>query len=720
MAAMLVTALGAAIACTTLEQWSFLVRHNSIQQLQELPAGSAVHLVGVVIYADETDGRFWIEDKTGAVPIALNPGWPGIHVGDTISVEAKKLAGGDDSRVSSAGDLGPGGARSPLKSQRSPVGPEKIPARSSDQSNSSGPAVRAGPGGLGDSGQKGRLSITDAAPEVNLTVIDFERNYLRWLSVALLTVMSLMLWLLALMRRVRRQAKELTRASETTEAITDLSTEVQRVTQEASFNTEITVRAVAEVAPLADGFNVMLAELQRRDRARRDAESRLQHMALVDELTGLPNRRLLSDRLSQCLARARRDQQMVALLCVDLDGFKLVNDSFGHTTGDALLGQVAQRLKARFRQSDTLARIGGDEFALILDHIENRDDAQDAADGLQDLLKPPFQINGQTVRVSACIGIAIFPDGHEGAQLLQQADCAMFAAKRSGKNSIVHFGDDLGSAARERLTLEGELQDALAKGEISVHYQPEFDLGNLSVVRFEALARWTHPRLGQIVPLSFIPIAEESGLILPLGAHIMERACSHAATWQDIARRPVQAAVNVSSIQFARDSFFEEVADVLHRTGLQPNLLQIEITESATVSGVDRTAETMRRLKRMGVSVAVDDFGTGYSCLSYLPKLPFDALKLDRSFLHELMVRRETKDFVRSILTMASNLQMKVIVEGIEKREQLNLVKTLGINEAQGFLLGRASANPEAVLRRGRSEVDMTLQDRVMETEHVM
>ncbi len=718
MAAMLVTALGAAIACTTVGQWSFLVRHNSIQQIQELPVDSVVHLVGVVIDADEAGGKYWIEDKTGALPIGLNPGWPGIHVGETISVEAKKLAGIEDSKVPTSIDLGHSGGHSPLKAQR----PSVAPSKSFDKSSGSGPAIRPGPAGLGDNNQKGRLSITDAAPEVKLDVINFERNYLHWVTVALLIVMALMVWLLILIRRIRLQAEALNKASETTHAITDLSTEVQRVTQEASFNTEISVQSVPEVAPLADGFNVMLAELQRRDRARRDAESRLQHMALVDELTGLPNRRLLSDRLSQCLARARRDQRMIALLCVDLDGFKLVNDSFGHTTGDALLAQVAQRLKARFRQSDTLARIGGDEFALVLDHIESRDAAQNAAESLQDLLKPPFQINGQTVRASACIGIAIFPDGNESGQLLQQADCAMFAAKRSGKSSIVHFGDDLGSAARERLTLEGELQDALAKGEISVHYQPEFDLGTFSIVRFEALARWTHPRLGQIVPLSFIPIAEESGLILPLGAHIMERACTHAATWQEIARRPVQAAVNVSSVQFARDSFFEEVADVLHRTGLQPNLLQIEITESATVSGVERTAETMRRLKRMGVSVAVDDFGTGYSCLSYLPKLPFDALKLDRSFLHELMVRRETKDFVRSILTMASNLQMKVIVEGIEKREQLNLVKTLGINEAQGYLLGRASPDPEGVLRQRRNDPGPAMEEHVKatEAEHVV
>jgi diguanylate cyclase (GGDEF)-like protein len=701
MAAMLVTALGAAIGCTTLGQWSFLVRHNSIEQVRELPVDSIVHLVVVVIYADEPRGQFWIEDKTGALPIALspaqNPGWPGIHVGDTMSIEARKQS-----------NIHPAGAPRSIELGHS-AGPSALPSQRTSAS-----AARI------ESNRVPGLSITDAAPEVKLEVVKYERNYLHWLTVALLAVMSLMLWLLLLIRRIRLQAKALSKASETTHAITDLSTEVQRVTQEANFNAEISVRGVAEVAPLAEGFNAMLAELQKRDRARREAESRLQHMALVDELTGLPNRRLLSDRLSQCLARARRDQRMIALLCVDVDGFKLVNDSFGHSTGDALLAQVAQRLKARFRQSDTLARIGGDEFALILDHVESRDDAQRGAESLQDLLKPPFQINGQTVRVSACIGIAIFPDGNEGAQLLQQADCAMFAAKRSGKGSVVHFGDDLGSAARERLTLEGELQDALAKGEISVHYQPEFELGNYSIVRFEALARWTHPRLGQIVPLSFIPIAEESGLILPLGAHIMERACTHAATWQDIARRPVQAAVNVSSVQFARDSFFEEVADVLHRTGLQPNLLQIEITESATVSGVERTAETMRRLKRMGVSVAVDDFGTGYSCLSYLPKLPFDALKLDRSFLHELMVRRETKDFVHSILTMANNLRMKVIVEGIEKREQLSLVKTMGINEAQGFLLGRASADPVGVLRGNEAAAPRENRVSEMETEPVL
>jgi EAL domain-containing protein (putative c-di-GMP-specific phosphodiesterase class I) len=227
-----------------------------------------------------------------------------------------------------------------------------------------------------------------------------------------------------------------------------------------------------------------------------------------------------------------------------------------------------------------------------------------------------------------------------------------------------------------------------------VHYQPEFDLDTNSIVRFEALARWSHPKLGAIPPLTFIPIAEETGLIVPLGAYVMERACADAVIWQRRMKRPIQVAVNVSSVQFARDSFIEEVEDILHRTGLKPTLLQLELTESATLTGVERTAEMMRRLKSKGIGVAMDDFGTGYSCLSYLPKLCFDALKLDRSFVNELVVHPETRAFVQSILLMAHNLHMKVIVEGIETTEQLELIRALGTNEAQGYLLGRPSPNP--------------------------
>lgn len=508
-------------------------------------------------------------------------------------------------------------------------------------------------------------------------------------------ILAILVWVDALQRRVRTQTAALNKARETTQAIRDLSTAMEQVSSQQQFDTQVSVRGSQEIAQLVVGFNTMLSELRQRDRAKRDAESQLQHMALIDDLTGLPNRRLLGDRLSQNLAKARRENRIVALLYIDLDGFKLVNDSLGHSIGDVLLDQVAQRLKTRFRQSDTLARIGADEFALILDHVQTGSDAEKAAEGVLEVLKTPFEIEGHSIRITASIGISVFPDhGNEGGQLLQQADCALYAAKRNGKNRVVLFGDDLGNAARARLTLEGELRRAIEAGEITVHYQPEFDLATNKIVRFEALARWTHPRLGAIPPLNFIPIAEESGLIIPLGAHVMERACTDAVIWQRRIRRPIQVAVNVSSVQFARDTFIEEIDAILQRTGLKPSLLQIELTESATLTGVERAADMMRRLRSKGISIAMDDFGTGYSCLSYLPKLAFDALKLDRSFVNELVVHPETRAFVQSILSMAHNLNMKVIVEGIETKEQLELMRALGTNEAQGYLLGRPSPNP--------------------------
>ncbi|HEX4036731.1 MAG TPA: EAL domain-containing protein [Acidobacteriaceae bacterium] len=514
------------------------------------------------------------------------------------------------------------------------------------------------------------------------------------LSGALLLEVAVQRW------QLLRQAKSVRQAEDTVLAIEDLSAALQRVSREKNLENEIDLPSNHQLAELVAGFNTLLGELRERGRAKQAAEARLQHMALIDDMTGLPNRRLLSDRLSQTLAKARREQRMVALLYMDIDGFKLVNDSLGHSVGDMLLSQVAQRLRSRFRDSDTLARIGGDEFTLILDNVQSPKDAENAAESVREVLSVPFDISGHSIRIGTSIGISVFPEhGLEAGQLLQQADCAMYAAKRNGRNRIVQFGDDLGSAARERLTLEGELRRAIAEGEIAVHYQPEFDLRTNLIVRFEALARWNHPKLGVIPPLSFIPVAEECGLIIPLGAYVMEQACRDAVTWQQEAGRPIQVAVNVSSVQFGRESFLGEVEEILQRTSLDPTLLQLELTESATLIGIERAAETMRRLKNMGISIAIDDFGTGYSCLSYLPRLAFDALKIDRSFVNELMVRRETRAFVQSILTMAHNLHMKVIVEGIETPQQLELTRKLGANEAQGYLLGRPSPNPLEYLR---------------------
>jgi diguanylate cyclase len=478
-----------------------------------------------------------------------------------------------------------------------------------------------------------------------------------------------------------------------------LAQAMREVTAQQDFAARVTVTGRDEIAALGNGFNAMLSELERRDTLKKNAEAKLQYQALNDELTGLPNRRLLSDRLSQILAMARREARIVGLLYIDLDGFKLVNDSLGHSVGDLLLGQVAARLQSRVRGADTLARLGGDEFTVVLGGLRKKEDAGLVAKTLLGALAEPFFIDNHEITIAASIGISVFPDNaRDGAELLQQADCAMYAAKRNGKNHAMYFTTALGSFVRERLSLENQLRGAIARGEVHVHYQPEFDVASGRLVRFEALARWIHPTLGTIPPNKFIPIAEESGIIVSLGAFIMEQACTEAVKWQTISLYPVQVAVNVSSIQFSRDNFVEEVMDTLKRTGLRPDLLQIELTESVMLSGVNRSAETMKRLRAYGISLAIDDFGTGYSCLSYLPGLPFNALKIDRSFINQLDTKPEIKAMVCSLVMLAHNIGMSVIVEGVEKPEQLELIRNLGGNEVQGYLMGRPTADPAAQL----------------------
>ena len=527
------------------------------------------------------------------------------------------------------------------------------------------------------------------------------RNTIFLLILVSALALAILLWVSVLGRRVRRQKAALDRASQTAQAICDLSAAMQEVSREGRFDTEVHVRGSEDIAHLVVGFNGMITELRMRDRAKREAESRLRHQALVDELTGLPNRRLLSDRLTQSLGSARREKKLVGLLFIDLDGFKSVNDSFGHAAGDMLLTEVAQRFRSRTRESDTLARIGGDEFTVILNHVESKEDVGKAAESFLESLRAPFSIAGHEITIGASIGISLSTnDRQEDGDLLQQADSAMYVAKRDGKNRVVYFSKDLGVSVRERFTLELDLRRALANREITVSYQPEFDLKTNAIIRFEALARWNHPTLGNIPPLQFIPVAEETGLIVPLGAQILEMACKEARSWQKMAPYPIQVAVNVSSVQFARKSFVDEVKDLLARTGLSPTLLQLELTESATLIDIQHAANTIQRLKEIGVTVAIDDFGTGYSCLSYLPKLSFNALKIDRSFVRDMIESPEAKALVESILTLARNLDMKVIVEGIENREQLRMIGELGGNEAQGYLLGRPTSEPIDVLRR--------------------
>jgi diguanylate cyclase (GGDEF)-like protein len=479
--------------------------------------------------------------------------------------------------------------------------------------------------------------------------------------------------------------------------IDELARAMRGVTANHDFSARVAAGGGDEIALLGRGFNSMLEELENYARDEAVYELKLQYQALNDELTGLPNRRMMSNRLKHALEVATREVNCVALLYIDLDGFKLVNDSLGHMVGDLLLAEVGKRLKSRVRGSDTLARLGGDEFAVIMSGVTSNEDPGRLGNQLLEILAAPFSIDQHEIRIGASIGISIFPyHGTTSVLLLQNADSAMYAAKRTGKNQVAYFSNDMGTSARERLNLEYELRWALEQGGITVHYQPEFAVGSLRIVRFEALARWNHPKLGQIPPGKFIPIAEDAGLIVELGATILEAACREALRWQNISSSAIQVAVNVSTIQFIRDTFVDEVAEVLRITGLDPALLQIELTESVTVGGMEQAAHTMNRLAELGVSMAVDDFGTGYSSLSYLPSLPFHFLKIDRSFVVEVEHRPDLRNMIRSLVMLAHDLGMKVIAEGVETGAQLDLIEQLGADEVQGFLLGKPMAQPLA------------------------
>jgi diguanylate cyclase (GGDEF)-like protein len=477
--------------------------------------------------------------------------------------------------------------------------------------------------------------------------------------------------------------------------VCDLVGAMDRVSTGQSLDIRVKAGGSTEIVQLAAGFNTMLAELEKRDRMTRLAEIKLVEEARTDSLTGLPNRRYFMQRLTQALAQANRDCSLIGLLYIDLDGFKLVNDSLGHSTGDILLREVADRFNARVRLSDTLGRVGGDEFTVILTSLRKAEDAATSANALLDVLSESFHVEGHEITIGASIGISIDSNGQTpAADLLRQADSAMYAAKRGGRGRTVFFSPDLSIMARERLTIENQLRGAVARKEIYLHFQPEFDARSGDLIRFEALARWRHPQLGQVPPDKFIPIAEESGLIHMLGFYIMELACSEAANWQAVSPVPIQVAVNVSAVQFNSEIMVDEVKSILGRTGLDPRLLQIELTESVMIGSLERSAEKMNKLRKLGVSLVLDDFGTGFSSLSYLPGLPVDGIKIDRSFVSGLYPDSEAIPVLRTVIEMARAMNMRTIVEGIEHEGQLQIARQMGADEVQGFLLGRPAPNP--------------------------
>jgi diguanylate cyclase (GGDEF)-like protein/PAS domain S-box-containing protein len=420
-----------------------------------------------------------------------------------------------------------------------------------------------------------------------------------------------------------------------------------------------------------------------------EAKARAQHLADHDALTGLPNRRLLEDRLTQALAMSQRNREHTAVMFVDLDRFKAINDSLGHAVGDALLKEVSQRLVAQLRTGDTICRIGGDEFVLVLPQIKRTSDVAQVAHKVIEQLSLPVMAEERELVVTPSIGIAVFPDdGRDAETLIRNADAAMYHAKEAGRANYQFFTEQMNQAASRRLGLESDLRRALSKGELRVHYQRIADVtGPGKTVGHEALLRWQHPERGLVLPGDFIQLAEETGLILRMGEWVLREACRWATFIG--AERGLQVAVNLSPRQFNDPHLPRIVAAALKETGLPPRLLELEITESLAMRETDATLATLQKLKQLGVSIAIDDFGTGYSSLAYLKRFPVDKLKIDRSFVAELPKDREQCAIVSAIVALAHALNVRVIAEGVESKAQREFLARCGCDFVQGYLVGK-------------------------------
>ncbi len=429
--------------------------------------------------------------------------------------------------------------------------------------------------------------------------------------------------------------------------------------------------------------NRLLEQLEESKRLQR-------HLAYHDALTILPNRHLLHDRLQQALAQSKRSGKLAALLFLDLDGFKRINDTLGHGIGDLLLKSVAKRLKTTVRQVDTVARLGGDEFTIVLLEINHAQDAKDVAQKILKVISQPYKIEEHELFVTASVGISIYPDdGSDIESLIRKADIAMYRAKGQGKNNYQVYNLSMDAKFFERLTLENSLRKAVENEELVAYYQPQVDLRTGEITGVEALVRWQHQKFGLVPPDKFIPLAEETGVILEIDEWMMKTACRQIKNWEREGIANIRVAVNLSTRQFRQKNLTEKVAQILNDSAVQPKNLCLEITENEVMHNIETTVEILQALKKMGVLLSLDDFGTGYSSLSYLKRFPIDILKIDRTFVNGIPSDRDDTAISTAIVVLAHSMELKVIAEGVEKSEQIAFLQSLQCDEIQGFYFSR-------------------------------
>ena len=437
---------------------------------------------------------------------------------------------------------------------------------------------------------------------------------------------------------------------------------------------------------------------------RKYTEETIRNLAYHDPLTGLPNRLLFNDRLTQAIERARRSQQQLAVMILDLDRFKLINDLLGLASGDQVLRAVGERLVAAVRRSDTVARLGADDFLLLLPGVDGAESTAKVAQKILDTFLPPLQVDDQELHLGASLGITLYPhDGDDAETLIRNADTALYRAKEHSRGSYQFYTTDMNATAFERLVLETQLRKALERGELVVHYQPQVRLDSGAIVAVEALVRWFHGDLGLISPAEFIPLAEETGLILELGHWVLSTACAQVRAWQEQGFADLRLAVNLSGRQFEQDDLVRSIAQVIEATTLDPADLELELTESSIMRSPEQAVAKLQALDRLGIRLSIDDFGTGYSSLGHLKRFPIRTLKIDQSFIQDITTDPNDAAIAQAIIALAESLQLKVIAEGVETREQLDLLRRYHCDEMQGYLFARALPPTEllALLRSG-------------------